>query len=467
MLGSLINIFRVADLRKKVLFTLAMIVVYRIGAHVPTPFIDPVAMQKFFRTLSSGSAGGVFSVVDMFSGGAFSQMTIFALGIMPYISASIVLQLLTVVWPRLERISKEGEAGRKKINQWTRYSTVVLALFQGIGLSAFLQSSGLSKIPDNPLFFTFTTAVTMASGTCFLMWLGEKITEHGIGNGISLIIAVGILCTYPLSFATGLTQAQNQTMSWLAFLGVLAMMIIVGGIIVLMQESNRKIPVQHARRMVGRKVMQGGNTFLPLKINTAGVIPVIFSSALLSFPAYFLSAIPGVWGPRLNDWISPGSSLNLYNMLNLSSGGIFNLLKVFNMYTIVYAALTAFFCFFYTALTFNPVDLADNLKKSGAFIPGHKPGKPTSEFINHTLVRITVVGALFLVVVALVPNFLSVGFDIPFNFAMLAGGTGLIIVVGVFLDTMKQIESQLMMRHYEGFSAKGTTPTATRRIRRK
>lgn len=465
MIGSFVNVFKIPELRRKVLFTLAMLIVYRVGAHIPTPFIDAERLEEFFRNVSGGGGQGVFQVVDMFSGGAFSQMTIFALGIMPYISASIILQMLQVVWPRLEKIAKEGEAGRKKINQWTRYFTVILALFQGLGTGVFLTNQGMTGIPNHPVIFLFTTAITMAAGTCFVMWLGEKITEHGIGNGISLIIAIGIVAMYPMDLMIGWTQASSGAMSWLAFIGVLVSMVLVGGLIVLMQESNRKIPVQHARRMVGRKVMQGGSTFLPLKINTAGVIPVIFSSAILSFPTFFVQVLPGALGARINDMLSPASAVNFYNFLNLEIGGVFNLLKVINFYTIAYAVLTAFFCFFYTALTFNPVDLADNLKKSGAFIPGQKPGRPTSDFINYTLVRITAVGALFLVSVALVPNFLYVGFNIPFSFAMMAGGTGLIIVVGVLLDTMKQIESQLLMRHYEGFSARTAGGTA-RRARR-
>jgi preprotein translocase subunit SecY len=465
MIGSFLNIFKVPELRRKVTFTLLMLLVYRVGVHIPTPFIDSTRLKEFFR-MFAGDGQGVFAVVDMFSGGAFSQMTIFALGIMPYISASIILQLLTVVWPRLEKISKEGEAGRKKINQWTRYFTVILSLFQGVGIGVYLHREGLSAIPGHPIVFLFTTSMTMAAGTCFLMWLGEKITEHGIGNGISLIIAVGILAMYPMDFALGWSQAANQAMSWLAFIGVMVSMVLTSALIVLMQESNRKIPVQHARRMVGRKVMQGGSTFLPLKINTAGVIPVIFSSAIMSFPTFFVAALPGTLGPTVGDWLSPASSANLYNLFNLEAGGIFNVLKVINFYTIAFAILTAFFCFFYTALTFNPVDLADNLKKSGAFIPGQKPGKPTSDFINYTLVRITVVGSIFLVGVSLVPNVLSVSFDIPFNFAHMAGGTGLIIVIGVILDTMKQIESQLLMRHYEGFSARGAAGGTARRARR-
>lgn len=459
MLGALLNIFRVPDLRSKVLITLALIVVYRIGAHVPTPFIDPSQVEEFFANAMGGGMG-VFGVVDMFSGGAFSQMTIFALGIMPYISASIIIQLMTAVWPRLEKISKEGEAGRKKITQWTRYGTVGLSVFQGLGIGVWLSNSGLNAIPDHRLIFLLMTAMTMCTGTCFIMWLGEKISAHGIGNGISLIITVGIIARYPFDFNLAMKSIQAETMSPFAFICVLVLMLLVAALIVLGQEANRKVPVQHARRMVGRKMMQGGNTFIPLKLNTAGVIPVIFSSAILSFPAFVLPMMGndvGSIGYEINGWLEMNSSHNPYYAMDLQMGGVFNLLKAINMYSLSYILLTVFFCFFYTAITLNPVDLADNLKKSGAFIPGIKPGKHTADYVDHILVRITVVGALLLVVVAMVPEILFVSFGIPFAFAQIAGGTGLIIVVGVILDTMKQIESQLMMRHYEGFKYSGMT----------
>lgn len=455
MLASFVNIFKVPDLRKKVLFTISMCVVYRIGAHVPIPFINPESMQDYFQKLTGGSAGGVLNVVDMFSGGAFSQMTIFALGIMPYISASIILQLLQVVWPKLEKISKEGEAGRKKITQWTRYGTVVLSLFQGVGIGIWLQGEGLAML-DSKLVFIPVAAITMCAGTCFVMWLGEKITEHGIGNGISLIIAIGILAEYPRSLGIGITQAQNEIITWLAFVTVMVSMVLFSALIVINQVANRRIPVQHARQMVGRRVMQGGTNFLPLKLNTAGVIPVIFSSAMLTFPQFFVGFLPESAGGMITEWFSQSTSKNLYYAFDLDIGGAFNLLKVVNLWTLAYIVLTTFFCFFYTALTFNPVDLADNLKKSGAFIPGRKPGKATSEYINYVLVRITTVGAALLVIIALVPDVFAMGFGIPYSFAMLAGGTGLIIVVGVLLDLMKQIESQLLMRHYEGFKYRGS-----------
>lgn len=456
MLAALLNIFRVPDLRRKVLVALGLIVVYRIGAHVPTPFIDTLAMAE--KTKSLFGQGGAFAVVDMFSGGAFSKMTIFALGIMPYISASIIIQLLTAVWPRLEKITKEGEAGRKKITQWTRYGTVALSIFQGLGIGVYLHNGGMSLIPNHPLIFFFITALTMSTGTCFIMWLGEKITQHGIGNGISLIIAVGIIARYPMDFKLAILSIRANTMTPIALILIVVIMLLMTAFIIYGQQANRKIPVQHARRMVGRKVMQGGNTFIPLKLNTAGVIPVIFASAILSFPAYvlpFFGNAPGSIGYELNNWLQMGSQHNLYgaaeNLFGLTSGGVFNLLKAVNVYILLDVLLIGFFCFFYTAITLNPMDLADNLKKSGAFIPGIKPGKHTADYIDHILVRITVVGALFLIVIALVPELLFVCFGIQYAVAQMSGGTGLIIVVGVFLDTMKQIESQLLMRHYEGF----------------
>ncbi len=470
MITAFLNIAKIPELKRKVLFTLLMvIVVYRLGAHVPTPFIDPEKVREFFGDAFGNK--GVFAVVNMFSGGAFSQMTIFELGIIPYISASIIIQLLTAVWPPLEKIAKEGESGRKKITQWTRYGTVGLSLFQGFGLAVWLYSQGLSMI-DSKFGFYIITAMTMCTGTCFLMWLGEKITEHGIGNGISLIIAMGIIAAYPRDIGVAYAALKSMTLTPMQFVSVFVIGILVAALIIFQQQANRKVPVQHARRQVGRKMTQGGSTFIPLKLNTANVIPVIFSSAILTFPAYILPSF-GDFGAALNDWVTLGSSHNLYNYFyemkgvgNLvRGGGIFNLLEVINLYTLAYIVLTGFFCFFYTAITLNPVDLADNLKKSGAFVPGVKPGKHTADYIDHILVRITVVGAFFLISIALVPDILFVSFNIPFGFAQVAGGTGLIIVVGVFLDTMKQIDSQLLMRHYEGFEGLGSSGRGTSRTR--
>ena len=460
MLGALLNIFAVPELRRKVMVTLGLVMVYRIGAHLPTPFIDPTAMNSYMNNLFGGAGGGAFAVVDMFSGGAFRQMTIFALGIMPYISASIIIQLLTAVLPRLEKISKEGEAGRKKITQWTRYGTVGLSLFQGLGIGVFLHGNGMCEIPDHRLLFLFITAMTMCTGTCFIMWLGEKISQHGIGNGISIIIAIGIIARYPYDAGLAFQSVAANAMSAMGIILVLAATLVMVAVIIFSQQASRKVPVQHARRMVGRKMMQGGNTFIPLKLNTAGVIPVIFSSAILTFPGMILPYIGGMFGmggkdlaQSISNWLGAYSTHNFYSFFenhNLSPGGIFLFLKVFNVYTVLDVLLILVFCFFYTAITLNPLDLADNLKKSGAFIPGIKPGKNTADFIDHILMRITVVGASFLIAIAMMPTIL-VAFNVQPTVAQVAGGTGLIIVVGVVLETMKQIESQLVMRHYEGF----------------
>jgi preprotein translocase subunit SecY len=308
----------------------------------------------------------------------------------------------------------------------------------------------------------------MCTGTCFIMWLGEKITQHGIGNGISIIIAAGIMARYPADFGIGIMSVRSQSMTPFAFAMIIVLTILVSALIVVNQQANRKVPVQHARRMVGRRMMQGQNTFIPLKLNTAGVIPVIFAAAILTFPGFVLPYLgtrqTGSIGYQIQEWIATGSIHNPYNFFDLTAGGIFNLLKAVNLYTVAYVLLTGFFCYFYTAITLNPLDLAENLKKSGAFIPGIKPGKHKADYIDHILVRITTVGALLLIVVALVPEILHVSFGIDYSLASVTGGTGLIIVVGVVLDTMKQIESQLMMRHYEGFGGKGGA-TGSGRVR--
>ena len=471
MLGALLNIFVVPELRRKVLFSLGLVVVYRIGSHLPTPFIDPVAMQEHFRT--AFGSNGAFAVVDMFSGGAFKQMTVFALGIMPYISASIIIQLLTAVLPRLEKISKEGEAGRKKITQWTRYGTVGLSLFQGLGIALYLLNAKLSQIPDHRFLFIVITSMTMCTGTCFIMWLGEKISQHGIGNGISLIIAVGIIARYPADVNLAIQSIRNDSMTALGAILVLIATLIMVAVIIFSQQASRKIPVQHARRMVGRKMMQGGNTFIPLKLNTAGVIPVIFASAILTFPGMVIPYIGGIFGAKgaefgqtISGWLGAYSNHSFYAFFENNGWdpkGIFNIFKIFNIYTVMDVLLILVFCFFYTAITLNPLDLADNLKKSGAFIPGIKPGKNTADYIDFILMRITVVGASFLIVIALMPEIL-VAFGVNPTVAQIAGGTGLIIVVGVILETMKQIESQLVMRHYEGFKqiGRGYRPAAGR-----
>ncbi|MBI5154957.1 preprotein translocase subunit SecY [Candidatus Poribacteria bacterium] len=454
MLNTLTNLFKIPDLRKKILFTFGMIALYRVGAHIPTPFVDGEAVRQFFDR--SSALGGVFAMVDMFTGGAFQQMTVMALGIMPYISAQIILQLLMVVWPRLEKIRKEGEAGHRKIEQYTRYGTLGLAAFQAMGLGAFMLKEGMvsASLQGHPTVFLILTMISITSGTTLLMWIGERITDHGIGNGISLIIALGIMARYPSDVVVAATQIKFESLAkiWIPIIAMLCIAMTV--MIILIQEGARKIPIQHARRTVGRRTTQAQTNYLPLKVNTAGVIPVIFSSAILTLPQTVLAWIGAGQGPlggNMGTMFSPYSPFNLYEAFGITKESIFLLLKVANLYTLLYAILTGFFCFFYTAVTFNPQDVADNLKKAGAFIPGYRPGKQTADYIDMVLTRITTVGAVFLVIVALVPQVLSVAFGVHPNVADFAGGTGLIIVVGVLLDTMKRIESQLLMRHYDGF----------------
>jgi preprotein translocase subunit SecY len=466
VLDSLLAIPKIPDLWRKVKYTLMMILVFRLAASVPSPFIN----LDELKNLMTGTLGsrGILQFVNLFSGGAFERMTVCALGIMPYITASIIIQLLGFVVPSIERMMKEGEAGRKKINDWTRYGTIGICMVQSVGIAVWLLHPGpdrtLSTIPHHPIFFTLFIMVALTTGTTFLMWLGEKITENGIGNGISLIITLGIIASYPLSAGLAVTQVKSGTLAFGWVVLVIILTVAVTVLIILIQQGQRKIPVQHAKRMVGRRMVQSQTTYLPLKINTAGVIPVIFSGSILSFPALFFGffqgnnpAGGGVWN-WLSELFSPGSSYNLYALFETRTwqpGGVMLLFKSFNFYSLLYAVLTIFFCFFYTAITFNPVDVADNLKKYGAFIPGRRPGKPTSDFIDFVLVRITVVGSVFLTVVALIPQVISSAYGISYQISHVAGGTGLIIVVGVLLDTMRQIESHLLQRHYDGFMKRG------------
>lgn len=452
------NIFKIPDLRRKIIFTFLIVLVHRIGCHIPCPFIDPKQLADFWSRQMGTGGKGVLGMIDMFSGRAFRNMTVFALGIMPYISASIILQLLMVVWPRLEKIAKEGEAGKKKINQYTRYGTVLLSGIQSFGLAFVMIKMRITAIPDQWPLFVFMTVLSMTTGSTLLMWLGEKISENGIGNGISIIIAAGIMASYPLDISVllGTTVGANAQHSPIWIPIVLATFIVVSIAIIYMQEGSRKIPIQHAKRVVGRRVVSGQTTFLPLKVNTAGVIPVIFSGAILSFPGIIFSWAGSQGGgigffAGLKEFFAMASIYNVYNLFNFSRGGLLNLFKIINAYTLIEAILTGFFCYFYTAITFNPVDTAENLKKYGAFIPGRRPGKSTSDYIDFVLTRITIVGAMFLIFVTLLPRIFSVAFNLNWQISDLIGGTGLIIVVGVLLETMKQIESHLLMRHYEGF----------------
>ena len=423
------NIAKIPELKKRVLFTLGMLAVYRIGCAIPTPGIDADALAAFFARYK----GTIFGLFDMFSGGALERMSIFALGIMPYISASIILELLTVVVPHLERLKKEGQAGRKKITQYARYGTVVLSIIQGlaiaIGLESMTSPGGAMVVPEPGWTFRLMAMISLTAGTAFIMWLGEQITERGIGNGISLIIFAGIV--------VGLPRAIGGTVQMLSlgeidiFTMVIVGVVMVGVVagIVFVEQGQRRLPVQYAKRMVGRRMYGGQSTHLPLKINTSGVIPPIFASSIIMFPATVAQFIQV-------EWVQSAASA-------MTPGGI--------IYNFLYVAMIFFFCYFYTAVTFNPVDVADNMKKYGGFIPGIRPGKRTAEYIDRVLTRITLGGAVYVSIVCVLPTVLIQQFNVPFYF----GGTALLIVVGVALDTMSQIESHLLTRHYEGFLKKG------------
>jgi len=427
ILSNFQNIFRIPELKNRVIFTLALLIVYRIGSHIPTPGIDGEALSKF---LSESGAGALMGFFDMFSGGALSRVTIFALGIMPYISASIIFQLLTVVIPAIGKLAKEGEAGRKKITRYTRYGTVVIAMIQSMGIAIGLESMAQGTFIQSPGWsFRLMTMITLTSGTAFIMWLGEQITERGIGNGISLIIFAGIVARFPNAVVSTWRLMRADELSVFFVLFLVAMMVAVIGVIIFMERGQRKIPVQYAKRLVGRKVYGGQSTHLPLKINTSGVIPPIFASSIIMFPATIAGFIAIPWVQGIAKQLSPGTIL----------------------YTMLYVGMIFFFAYFYTAIVFNPVDIADNLKKYGGYIPGIRPGQKTSEYIYRVLSRLTFVGAIYLAVVCIIPEILIKKFNVPFYF----GGTSLLIVVGVALDTVSQIESHLLTRSYEGFLKKG------------
>ncbi|HUO76806.1 MAG TPA: preprotein translocase subunit SecY [Thermodesulfovibrionales bacterium] len=420
------NIFKIPELKSRVLFTLALLTVYRIGCHIPTPGINGEELSKFL----TDKGGALMGFFDMFSGGALSRVTIFALGIMPYISASIIFQLLTVVIPAIGKLAKEGEAGRKKIIKYTRYGTVVISAIQSFGIAVGLESMAQGAFIQNPGWsFRLLTMLTLTSGTAFIMWLGEQITERGIGNGISLIIFAGIVARFPNAVASTFRLVQAGELSLFFVILLVVMMIGVVGAIVFIERGQRKIPVQYAKRVVGRKVYGGQSTHLPLKINTAGVIPPIFASSIIMFPATVAGFIAVPWVQEVAKQFSPGTTL----------------------YTLLYVSMIFFFSYFYTAIVFNPVDIADNLKKYGGYIPGIRPGQKTSEYIYKVLSRLTFVGAFYLAIVCVLPELLIRKFNVPFYF----GGTSLLIVIGVALDTVSQIESHLLTRSYEGFLRKG------------
>jgi preprotein translocase subunit SecY len=420
------NIFKIAELKSRVLFTLALLTVYRIGCHIPTPGINGEELSKFL----TDKGGALMGFFDMFSGGALSRVTIFALGIMPYISASIILQLLTVVIPAIGKLAKEGEAGRKKIIRYTRYGTCVISAIQSFGIAVGLESMAQGAFIQNPGWsFRLLTMITLTSGTAFIMWLGEQITERGIGNGISLIIFAGIVARFPAAVVSTFRLMQAGELSLFLVILLVVMMVGVVGAIVFIERGQRKIPVQYAKRVVGRKVYGGQSTHLPLKINTAGVIPPIFASSIIMFPATVAGFIAVPWVQEVARQFSPGTTL----------------------YTLLYVSMIFFFSYFYTAIVFNPVDIADNLKKYGGYIPGIRPGQKTSEYIYKVLSRLTFVGAFYLAIVCVIPEILITKFNVPFYF----GGTSLLIVIGVALDTVSQIESHLLTRSYEGFLRKG------------
>ncbi len=423
------NILRIPELKKRVLFTIALLAVYRIGAHIPTPGIDGAALAEVFER----AQGTILGFFNMFSGGALSRLTIFALGIMPYISASIILQLMTIVSPYLARLKKEGEQGQKKITQYTRYGTVVLSVIQSSGISVGLEAmkspSGAAIVPEPGWPFRLLTILTLTAGTAFIMWLGEQITERGIGNGISLIIFSGIVAGIPAAIFQSLDLMGTGELQPLLMIFIMVLMIAVVGVIVFTEGGQRKIPIQYAKRVVGRKMFGGQSAHLPLKVNTSGVIPPIFASSIIMFPATLAQFIDHPWMQIVSASLTPGNLV----------------------YSLVFIGAIFFFCYFYTAVIFNPVDVADNMKKNGGFIPGIRPGAKTSEFIDQTLSRLTFYGAIYLSIVCILPDYLIKYFNIPFYF----GGTSLLIVVGVSLDTMQQIESHLVMRNYDGFVKKG------------
>ncbi|MBC8417095.1 MAG: preprotein translocase subunit SecY [Desulfobacterales bacterium] len=432
MIGGFQNIAKIPELKKKILFTLMMLVVYRVGCHIPTPGIDGTALSAFF----GAREGTLFGLFDMFTGGALSQMSVMALGIMPYISASIILELMTVVVPHLEKLKKEGEQGRKKITQYTRYGTVILSVIQGFGIAVGLENmsgpGGAMIVPSPGWAFRLLTVITLAAGTSFLMWLGEQITERGIGNGISLIIYSGIVSGFPVAVANTFRLMGTGEITVFFVVLLLALMIGVIGVIVFVERGQRRISVQYAKRVVGRRMYGGQTTHLPLKVNTAGVIPPIFASSIMMFPATianFLSVDEFPWLQHIVNFLAPGHIV----------------------YSLIYVAFIFFFCYFYTAVHFNPVDVADNMKRQGGFIPGIRPGKNTADYIDRVLTRITFSGATYISAVCILPQFLIYQLNVPFYF----GGTALLIVVGVAMDTTNQIESHMLTRHYEGFMKKG------------
>src|SRR5215471_979588 len=458
-MDSLKNIFAIPELRKRVLFTFGLLAIYRVGGHIPTPGINAQALS----ILTEQARSNLFGLYDMFSGQNLSKMTVFALGVMPYISASIILQLLTVVWPYLERLSKEGELGRRKITQYTRYGTILLSVVQSLGIAFYLENTtrvtgGLPLVYEPGWAFRLMTVLTLTTGSVLVMWLGEQITERGIGNGMSLLIYAGIVVGLPHGAVQTLSQLQTGEMGPLRLVLLIVLMVAVVGAVVFVERGYRRVTVQYARRMVGRRMYGGASTHIPLKVNTGGVMPVIFASSILAFPQ------------TLKPMFDPGGVLQ--NSFIAST--ITQLSISYPLYNLLYIAMIIFFAYFYTAIIFNPDDVAENMRKYGGFVPGIRPGKRTAEHIDGILARVTLAGAIYLAMIALLPEFMLTGFKvqpIPFigdrldamlpkfiteglNVTFYFGGTSLLIIVGVAMDTVQQVESQLIMRHYDGFMKK-------------
>ncbi|ANA41088.1 MULTISPECIES: preprotein translocase subunit SecY [Geobacter] len=425
MIDAFQNIFRIPELKKRVLFSLGMLAVYRVGCHIPTPGIDSNALAHFFAQ----ARGTLLGLFDMFSGGALEKLTVFALGIMPYISSSIIFQLLTVVVPSIEKLSKEGESGRKKIIQYTRYGTIVLSVVQALGISIGLESmrgpAGELVVPNPGWGFRLMTVITLTAGTAFIMWLGEQMSEKGVGNGISLIIFAGIVARIPTAILNTGRLIKTGQISLFVILLVVALMFLVIAAIVYVERGQRRLPIHYAKRVVGLKTYGGQTSHLPLKVNMAGVIPPIFASSIIMFPATVANFINVPWVQTVAKSLTPGNWA----------------------YEIFYVAFIIFFCYFYTAVSFNPVDVAENVKKHGGYIPGIRPGKETSDYLDRVLTKLTFAGALYISAVCVLPSVLVGKFNLPFYF----GGTALLIAVGVGMDTAAQIESHLITRSYEGF----------------
>ena len=435
MISGAQNIFKIPELKRRILMSFLFLAVYRIGVHIPTPGINGDALASFF----AAARGTLFSLIDMFSGGALERLSVFALGIMPYISASIIFSLLTVVIPYLERLQKEGEIGRKKIVQYTRYGTVILSIIQGFGIAVGLENmrgaAGEMIVLIPGWSFRLMTVITLTAGTAFIMWLGEQITERGIGNGISLIIFAGIVARMPNAIAGTYELFRVGEMNIITILFLMILMVLVVAVIIFVETGQRRLSVQYAKRIVGRKVYGGQSTHLPLKLNTSGVIPPIFASSILMFPLTIANFLPK---PLLEEhpWIQ--SVVN-----SLGPGAL--------LYNLLYVGFIIFFCYFYTAIVFNPNDVAENMKKFGGYIPGIRPGQKTAEYIDKVLTRITLGGAIYVSAVCVLPTILYRKFNVPFYF----GGTALLIVVGVALDTVQQVEAHMLSRHYEGLMRKG------------